>query len=556
MKKRNQTCLILSLALLGWIVPTTGFPENSSNENQLILAASKNLSKTAMEFVREYPQKGETIKIKAVDQPVINLSDAISGTDGGFFEESTAVPDKNPLWKLIIGREITVAVINSHNPTIESLKKEGIPIAKFSELVKGESGWSSAVTLQRSDMANVFRIEGVSIPESADTFLGIHSEDQSKALAIPDFMTAIQNNPNAIGLCRLSDVMGPDRRSLIDGIVLLPFDRNNNGQLDYHEQIYGSVENFLRGVWIGKYPNQLVTNIYFVSETQPQDAGVKEFLSWIITEGQPYLMTNGVTELTAGERLSKLEKINQALNLPNNSEVKQAGGKSIIIIAGLFAFVCVLFLLFVYRRNRSGKKYAGTSAHLKTINENVLTMPSGLYFDKSHTWVYLEKDGLAKVGIDDFLLHITGSFSRVKMKESGSKIKKGEAVLTLIQNGKQINLHSPVSGTIREINDVLITNPEVIHESPYDLGWIYMVEPSNWLREIQFFNLASTYRDWVKSEFIRLKDFLAASLNSRSSSVPILSLQEGGELKCHILRDLGPEIWEEFQSNFIDNQNN
>jgi glycine cleavage system H lipoate-binding protein len=405
-------------------------------------------------------------------------------------------------------------------------------------------------------MANVFRIEGVSIPESADTFLGIHSEDQSKALAIPDFMTAIQNNPNAIGLCRLSDVMGPDRRSLIDGIVLLPFDRNNNGQLDYHEQIYGTVENFLRGVWIGKYPNQLVTNIYFVSETQPQDAGIKEFLSWIITEGQPYLMTNGVTELTASERLSKLEKINQALNLPNKSEVKQAGGKSIIIIAGLFAFVCVLFLLFVYRRNRSGKKYAGISAHLKTINENVLTMPNGLYFDKSHTWVYLEKNGLAKVGIDDFLLHITGSFSRVKMKEPGSKIKKGEAVLTLIQNGKQINLHSPVSGTIREINDVLVTNPEVIHESPYDLGWIYMVEPSNWLREIQFFNLASTYRDWVKSEFIRLKDFLAASLNSRSSSVPILSLQEGGELKCHILRDLGPEIWEEFQSNFIDNQNN
>jgi hypothetical protein len=29
-------------------------------------------------------------------------------------------------------------------------------------------------------------------------------------------------------------------------------------------------------------------------------------------------------------------------------------------------------------------------------------------------------------------------------------------------------------------------------------------------------------------------------------------LQEGGELRDGILADLGPEVWEDFQTNFID----
>ncbi len=29
-------------------------------------------------------------------------------------------------------------------------------------------------------------------------------------------------------------------------------------------------------------------------------------------------------------------------------------------------------------------------------------------------------------------------------------------------------------------------------------------------------------------------------------------LQDGGELKDNVLADLGPEVWEEFQTKFID----
>ena len=76
------------------------------------------------------------------------------------------------------------------------------------------------------------------------------------------------------------------------------------------------------------------------------------------------------------------------------------------------------------------------------------------------------------------------------MKIPGEKIKKGDIVLSLVQKGKQLNIYSPVSGTIKEQNKALLTNSSLINSSPYSDGWIYMIEPTNWLREIQFLDMA------------------------------------------------------------------
>ena len=46
---------------------------------------------------------------------------------------------------------------------------------------------------------------------------------------------------------------------------LLPIDRNGNGLIDYNEKIYDDINDFSRGVWIGKYPKSLFSNIYSVA---------------------------------------------------------------------------------------------------------------------------------------------------------------------------------------------------------------------------------------------------------------------------------------------------
>jgi len=64
--------------------------------------------------------------------------------------------------------------------------------------------------------------------------------------------------------------------------------------------------------------------------------------------------------------------------------------------------------------------------------------------------------------------------------------------------------------------------------------------------------MAGQYKEWLKKEFVRLKDFIAASVKATSvEHIPII-LQDGGVLRDGILENLGPTIWEEFQINFID----
>jgi glycine cleavage system H lipoate-binding protein len=154
------------------------------------------------------------------------------------------------------------------------------------------------------------------------------------------------------------------------------------------------------------------------------------------------------------------------------------------------------------------------------------------------------------MGIDDFLQHITGKITRIRMKSRGEKIRKGHPVLTIIQNGKQLNIHAPVSGTIKEQNKALSKNPSKVNESPYTDGWVYVIEPTNWLKESEFLIMWEKYKEWLKGEFSRLKDFVALSIKPNAAYAHLL--QDGGAPKDGILENLGPEVWEDFQTNFLD----
>jgi hypothetical protein len=91
-----------------------------------------------------------------------------------------------------------------------------------------------------------------------------------------------------------------------------------------------------------------------------------------------------------------------------------------------------------------------------------------------------------------------------------------------------------------------------MNSSPFTDGWVYLIEPKNWLREIQFLSMGENYQEWLQAEFTRLKDFFAASVRSNTAVYAHIILQDGGELTDNVLADLEPEVWEDFQTKFID----
>lgn len=187
-----------------------------------------------------------------------------------------------------------------------------------------------------------------------------------------------------------------------------------------------------------------------------------------------------------------------------------------------------------------------------TLSANVLKIPQGLFYSKNHTWTHLERSGAARVGLDDLLLHITGTIKFNQLKNPGEMIYKGDLLTEIDQKGKNLRMFSPISGKILATNTQLIANPQLSNEDPYGKGWIYKIKPTNWIAETNSYYLAEEATNWSKNELERFKDFMAQSVEKYGANPSFTVLQDGGELCDNVLSELPNEIWQDFQHKFLD----
>ena len=220
----------------------------------------------------------------------------------------------------------------------------------------------------------------------------------------------------------------------------------------------------------------------------------------------------------------------------------------------LFVIGYLLILIFFW-------KLSGKQIKIKEQLQNVLRIltptnlriPQGLFFNKYHTWAHLEDSGIARVGLDDFLLHITGEVKFANLKNPGVSINKGDLLTEIYKDGKHLKVFSPISGRILHTNSLLDEYPGIINTDPYERGWVYKIKPSNWVKETSSYYLAEEATNWLTKELERFKDFLTGGSMIKYSTEPsMILLQDGGELRDNILSELPAEIWKEFQNEFLN----
>ena len=224
--------------------------------------------------------------------------------------------------------------------------------------------------------------------------------------------------------------------------------------------------------------------------------------------------------------------------------------KGIEYLAIAVFFVILIPFWIILNRQVKTKKQIQKS--LGTLTANSLKVPQGLFFSRYHTWTHLEKSGIAKVGLDDLILHITGEVKFNKIRISGERVKKGELLAEIDQKGKLLKIFSPISGEIIEANSELDNSPELLNEDPYMKGWMYKVKPSSWIADINAYFLADDATAWSTQELDRFKDFLATSIGKYSPEPSSVILQDGGEIVDQPLSELPNEVWQDFQVDFLN----
>jgi glycine cleavage system H lipoate-binding protein/ABC-type phosphate transport system substrate-binding protein len=559
MKKITASAIgILLLGALCLSSTKTDTGNKSAEENAVTVFCSSELFNLANGWAEEYGRQNPGSDIKVLDIHGGDLEVALrTGSSVGLVSRDYLENYKGTsLWQDVVGREVVVGLMNPANPMMSQVAQQGITAEKLAEAcTSGDVSWATLIDQGEGHAASIF----ITGDEAVRAMLGTYLKKDKSGLSVTvvdnsqALVTALLGDPYAIGFCGLADVLDPATRGLTGNLSLLPIDKNGNGKMDSFENIYADATAFSRGVWIGKYPQELISGIYSVASEKPKNAAERAFLRWVLTGGQQYLLANGYTYLALGERQTKLDKLIESQAAQEGSGPKYAGFKAVIIIL-LVALVAgfIIEAIILYRRYSHGEAPGVPNLHADIFSEDSVRAPAGLFYDRTHTWAFMERDGQVRIGLDDFLPHITGGITSLKMKSPGEIIKKGEAILTIMRSGKQLTIKSPVSGTITTQNKALLNNASLLNTSPYSDGWIYMIEPSNWLREIQFMFMSDNFKVWLKSEFNRLKDFLAFLQKMHQPQYAHVVLQDGGEIQEGILQDLDPEAWEDFQSRFME----
>ncbi|MDR3631457.1 MAG: glycine cleavage system protein H [Desulfocapsaceae bacterium] len=99
------------------------------------------------------------------------------------------------------------------------------------------------------------------------------------------------------------------------------------------------------------------------------------------------------------------------------------------------------------------------------------------YYHKGHTWARFEHGGRVRIGFDDFMVKLFGSFSNISLPPLGAKLKKDQAGLAFSRTENEAEACSPVTGTVLAINSRVLEHPEIVHEDPYNEGWLCILEP-------------------------------------------------------------------------------
>jgi glycine cleavage system H protein len=105
--------------------------------------------------------------------------------------------------------------------------------------------------------------------------------------------------------------------------------------------------------------------------------------------------------------------------------------------------------------------------------------PEELYYTTDHTWLRVDDEGVATVGITDFAQDELGDIVFVELPEVGSEVTAGHEISVIESVKTASDIQAPVSGEITAVNETLADSPEIINTFPYDKGWIFRIRLSN-----------------------------------------------------------------------------
>lgn len=101
--------------------------------------------------------------------------------------------------------------------------------------------------------------------------------------------------------------------------------------------------------------------------------------------------------------------------------------------------------------------------------------PKGGEFSEGKLW-FRRQGSVLTIGMTSQAVELLGDVQTVGLPEEGEECQKGDILTTIEGSGGSLEVVSPISGSIHEVNAVVEEDPEIVAEDPLEEGWLLKIE--------------------------------------------------------------------------------
>jgi glycine cleavage system H lipoate-binding protein len=137
--------------------------------------------------------------------------------------------------------------------------------------------------------------------------------------------------------------------------------------------------------------------------------------------------------------------------------------------------------------------------------------------------------------MDDFASKLAGKIERITLPQRGQWLRQGQKIWTLYRDGTGVDMVSPIEGSVAEINEAVLLDPDLASRDPYGEGWVVTVQSPD--AKTNFRNLlgGALARWWTEESGSRLQRLMPAALGALA--------QDGGVAMADLTSQMPDQEW-------------
>jgi CheY-like chemotaxis protein len=144
-------------------------------------------------------------------------------------------------------------------------------------------------------------------------------------------------------------------------------------------------------------------------------------------------------------------------------------------------------------------------ATAETAAAHEFCVPGGAFVSEGHAWARIEPTGQVRIGLDDFARKALRAVKEVEAPQLGAIVKRGEPLFVVKHQDRKVTFAAPLSGRVVRTNEALAAEPNRLIQSPYDRGWVCLVQPLDLAGELSSLRIGKPVIEWYQEEVARLK---------------------------------------------------